>query len=41
MHSENHQLIIAEGNHHDIVEENPELVLKTIIELVNKIRGVS
>ena len=39
MNSEKHQLIIAEGNNHDIVEENPELVLKTIIDLVNRIRS--
>lgn len=34
MNSDKHRLIIAEGNHHDIVEENPELVIKTIIELI-------
>jgi pimeloyl-ACP methyl ester carboxylesterase len=39
MNSEKHQLIIAEGNHHDIVEENPELVLKTIRELINRIKS--
>ena len=39
MNSEKHQLIIAEGNNHDIVEENPELVLKTIIELINRIKS--
>jgi pimeloyl-ACP methyl ester carboxylesterase len=33
MNSEKHKLIIAEGNSHDIIEENPELVLNTIIEL--------
>jgi pimeloyl-ACP methyl ester carboxylesterase len=38
MNSGMHQLIIAEGNSHDIVEENPELVSKTIIELTNRIR---
>ena len=31
--SEKHKLIIAEGNSHDIVKENPELVLNTIVEL--------
>jgi len=39
MNSEKHQLIIAEGNNHDIVEENPELVLKTIIELIGRIKS--
>jgi pimeloyl-ACP methyl ester carboxylesterase len=34
MNSENHKLIIAEGNNHDVLMENPELVLNTIIELV-------
>lgn len=38
MNSEKHKLLIAEGNNHDIVEENPELVLNTIIELVNTLR---
>ena len=37
--SEKHQLIIAEGNNHDIVEENPDLVLKTIIEFVKRIKS--
>jgi pimeloyl-ACP methyl ester carboxylesterase len=37
--SEKHKLLIAEGNNHDIVEENPELVLKTIIELVNRVQS--
>lgn len=37
MNSEMHQLLIAEENHHDIVEENPELVIKTIIELIGRI----
>ena len=39
MNSEKHQLFIAEGNNHDILDENPELVLKAIIELVNRIRS--
>ena len=38
MNSEKHELLIAEGNNHDIVEENPELVLKTIIELVDRVQ---
>jgi pimeloyl-ACP methyl ester carboxylesterase len=38
MNSKNHKLIIAEGNGHDIVMENPELVLNTIIELTKSIR---
>lgn len=37
INSKKHELLIAEGNNHDIVEENPELVLKTIILLVNRI----
>jgi len=37
MNSDKHQLLIAEGNHHDIVEENPELVIQTIIELLGRI----
>jgi hypothetical protein len=41
MDSENHLLLIAEGNNHDILEENPELVLSAIIELVNRIRSES
>jgi pimeloyl-ACP methyl ester carboxylesterase len=35
MHSKEHELIIAEGNNHDIVDENPALVVNTIAELVN------
>ncbi len=38
MNSKNHKLIIAEGNSHDIVMENPELVLNTIIELTKSIQ---
>lgn len=38
LNSENHKMIIAEGNNHDILMENPELVLNTITELVNKIK---
>ena len=37
MNSDKHRLIIAEGNDHDIVEENPELVIKTIAELIGNI----
>ena len=40
-HSEKHQLLIAEGNNHDILEENPGLVLNAIIELVNRIKSAS
>ncbi|NHK31933.1 MAG: alpha/beta hydrolase [Asgard group archaeon] len=36
--SEKHALLIAEGNSHNIINENPELVLKTIIDLVNAIK---
>jgi pimeloyl-ACP methyl ester carboxylesterase len=39
MNSATHKLIIAEGNGHDIMTENPQLVLNTIIELVNTIRS--
>jgi DHA1 family multidrug resistance protein-like MFS transporter len=38
-HSAQHQLIVAEGSHHDIVEENPELVLRTIVRLVDQINS--
>ena len=37
--SEKHQLLIAEEHNHDIVEENPELVLNVIIELVNRVKA--
>lgn len=37
--SENHTLRIAEGNTHDILFENPELVLNTIKELVDRIKS--
>lgn len=36
--SEKHQLLIANGHNHDILEENPELVLDAIIELVKRVR---
>ena len=39
MNSEKHKMIIAEGNNHDIVDENPKLVLNTIIELINIINS--
>ncbi|MGC9367356.1 MAG: hypothetical protein ACP5FK_10015, partial [bacterium] len=35
--SDKHKLIIAEGNSHDIVKENPELVLNTIVELCHSL----
>lgn len=38
MNSENHKLIIAEDNNHDILMENPELVLNAIIDLTNNIK---
>ena len=38
MNSEKHQLLIAEGHNHDILDENPELVLDAIIELVNRVK---
>ena len=37
MRSEKHRLLIAEGNNHDILEENPELVLNTIVDFVKRI----
>lgn len=37
--SENHQMIIAEGNSHDIIRENPELVINAIKEMVNTIKS--
>jgi pimeloyl-ACP methyl ester carboxylesterase len=37
--SAKHELLIAEGNNHDIVDENPELVLRTIAELVNRTKS--
>jgi pimeloyl-ACP methyl ester carboxylesterase len=37
-HSDRHQLLIAYKHNHDILEENPELVLDAIIELVNRIK---
>jgi len=34
-----HELLIAEGNNHDIVSENPRLVLETMVELVNRVKS--
>jgi len=39
INSENHKLLIAEGNNHDITSENPDIVLSTIIELINTINA--
>jgi len=39
IHSAKHKIVIAEENHHDIVLENPELVLHTIIELINNMKS--
>ena len=39
MHSARHRLLVAEGNNHDILGENPELVVKTIVELVSLVKG--
>jgi pimeloyl-ACP methyl ester carboxylesterase len=39
MHSAIHQLMIAKGHHHDILDENPELVLDASVELVHRIRS--
>lgn len=33
------RLVIAEGNSHDIMTENPYLVLRTVVELANTIRS--
>lgn len=41
MNSEKHKLIIAQGNTHDILAENPELVVNTIIELISIIKSES
>ncbi len=38
MNSEKHKLIIAEGSSHDIISENPQLVINTILELVTHLR---
>jgi pimeloyl-ACP methyl ester carboxylesterase len=38
MNSAKHKLIIAKENGHDILTENPGLVLKTIVELVSTIK---
>lgn len=37
--SENHTMIVAEANQHDIVDENPDLVLKTVLELLDRVRS--
>lgn len=39
MHSARHRLLVAAGNNHDILGENPELVVKTIVELVSLVKG--
>jgi len=39
MGSDKHVLLIAEGNSHNVVHENPELVVKTIAELVGRIKS--
>ena len=39
MHSEKHKLILAEENSHDIISENPELVVNTILELIMRVRS--
>jgi pimeloyl-ACP methyl ester carboxylesterase len=39
MYSERHQLLVAEGHNHDILDENPDLVLNATIELVNRVRA--
>jgi len=37
MNSENHKLLIAEGNNHDITSENPDIVISSIVDLINTI----
>jgi hypothetical protein len=37
--SEKHGLLIAKGNSHNIIAENPKMVLDTIIDLVNLIKN--
>jgi len=37
MNSEQHKMIIAEGSNHDILSENPEIVLNAIVELAQMI----
>ena len=39
MNSEKHKLRIAQGNNHDILDENPELVLNTVIELTEIVKS--
>jgi pimeloyl-ACP methyl ester carboxylesterase len=39
MNSAKHQLLIAEGNNHDILAENAGLVLNAVIELVNRVKS--
>ena len=39
VNSQKHKLVIAEGNNHDIVAENPELVLTTVIELIDIVKS--
>lgn len=37
--SEKHKLILAPDNSHNMIEENPELIINTIVDLVNQIRS--
>jgi pimeloyl-ACP methyl ester carboxylesterase len=39
MNSEQHKLILAEDNSHNIISENPRLVISTIVDLVNEIKS--
>ena len=36
--SEKHKLILAEDNSHNLIEENPELIITSIVDLVNQIK---
>jgi pimeloyl-ACP methyl ester carboxylesterase len=37
--SEKHRLLVAERHNHDILDENPELILNGIVELANRVRA--
>lgn len=39
MNSEKHKLVIAEDNSHNMIEENPKLIINTIVEVVNQIKS--
>jgi len=39
MNSEKHKLILAADNSHNMIEENPKLIINTIVEVVNQIKS--